>query len=77
MSQRFPAITAKQLIRILQHIGFKFVRQSGGSHAIFRRDADNRRTVVPIHAGTILKRRTLKSILNDAGLSIEEFKNLL
>lgn len=77
MSQRFPAVTSKQIIRVLEKIGFIFARQTGSSHAIYKRPADHKRTVVPIHAGVILKRRTLKAIMEDTGLDVEGLKELL
>lgn len=77
MSTRFPVLTSKEIIRVLNKIGFVFLRQSGSSHAIYKRYEDNRRTVIPVHSGVNIKRRTLKSILNDAGLTIEELKKIL
>ncbi len=77
MTASFPAVTAKQVVKILEHVGFVFLRQSGSSHAIYKRVVDQRRTVIPMHGHTILKRRTLKSILKDANLTLEEFRRLL
>jgi len=31
---------------------------------------------VPIHSGKIIKRKTLKAILKDAGLTVEQFRYL-
>lgn len=77
MTSIFPAVNAKQIIKVLETVGFVFVRQSGSSHAIYKRTVDHRRTVVPIHGKTILKRKTLKSILKDADLTLEQLKELL
>jgi predicted RNA binding protein YcfA (HicA-like mRNA interferase family) len=77
MSVRFPAVTSLEVIEVLEKIGFRFKRQSGSSHAIYFRDYDKKRTTVPTHPGKIVKRKTLKSILSDAGLTVEEFKVLL
>jgi len=77
MSERFPAVTDKDVIKVLKQIGFEFYRQSKGSHEIWRRKSDKRHTTLPRHPGKILKRRTLKSILGDIGLSVEGFKNIL
>ncbi len=77
MSQHFPVVTAKQIIRVLEKSGFVFVRQTGSSHAIYHRASDKRRTVVPFHASVSIKRKTLKSILKDTGLSIEDLRKLL
>ncbi len=76
MSPKFPAVTSDEVIKVLQKIGFRFKRQSGSSHAVYYREADKRRTNVPIHKGKILKRKTFKSILSDANITIEEFNEL-
>ncbi len=76
MSPKFPAVTSEEVIRVLQKIGFRFKRQSGSSHAIYYRDVDKKRTVVPIHKGKILKRQTFKSILSDSNITVDEFNKL-
>ena len=76
MSPKFPAVTSDEVIRVLTKIGFRFKRQSGSSHAIYYIETDKRRTNVPVHSGKIIKRKTLKSILSSAGLTIEEFERL-
>lgn len=77
MGQKFPAVTDKEVIRLLRKIGFKFYRQAKGSHEVWRRITDGRHTIIPRHSGKILKRKTLKSIINDTALTVEEFQNLL
>ena len=77
MGERFPAITYREVAGVLKQLGFKFYRQGKGSHEIWRRLSDGRHTTVPHHKGKIIKRRTLKTIINDTGLSVEEFKKLL
>lgn len=76
MSPKFPAVTSNEVIKVLAKIDFKFKRQSGSSHAIYYREKDKRRANVPIHAEKIIKRKTLKSIISAAGLTIEEFERL-
>ncbi len=75
-SKKFPAVTSKEVVKVLESIGFHFVRQSGSSHAIYKRASDKRRTNVPIHSGKIIKRKTLKAILKDAGLTVDQFRKL-
>ncbi|MCL1474379.1 type II toxin-antitoxin system HicA family toxin [Argonema antarcticum A004/B2] len=41
------------------------------------KNAEGRRVTVPFHSGKILHPKILKSILNDAGLTVEEFVQLL
>ncbi len=75
MSQRLPRVTADEVIRVIEKVGFTLTRQSG-SHRIYRSSASKRITV-PYHKGKILHPKVLASILKDADLSREEFKNLL
>jgi predicted RNA binding protein YcfA (HicA-like mRNA interferase family) len=44
-----------------------------GSHALFYRDADKRRVVVPMHGTKDLKPGTLRDIIHDLGLTVDEF----
>ncbi|TYQ26564.1 type II toxin-antitoxin system HicA family toxin [Pseudanabaena sp. UWO310] len=75
MSPRLPRVNANEVIRVLEKIGFVLTRQSG-SHKIYKND-EGRRATVAYHGSTILKPKTLKSILNDANLTVEEFIELL
>jgi predicted RNA binding protein YcfA (HicA-like mRNA interferase family) len=75
MTERLPRVTAGETIRALEKAGFSFSRQSG-SHKIYK-NKEGKRTTVPYHSGKILHPKTLKSILRDTNLTIEEFNNLL
>jgi len=75
VSEKLPRITADKVIQVLNKIGFVCVRQSG-SHMIFKNQG-GKRVTVPYHSKKILHPKVLKSILNDADLSIEEFKGML
>lgn len=72
---KIPRITAKQIIAALERVGFICVRQSG-SHKIFRNSLGKRATI-PSHASKILHPKVLKSILDDAELSLKELYELL
>jgi len=58
----------------LERAGFVFRRQSG-SHMILRRDQPYARAVVPDHKQ--LRSGTLRRIIADAGLTVEQFIQLL
>jgi predicted RNA binding protein YcfA (HicA-like mRNA interferase family) len=73
---RFPAVTAKDVIRAAKKLGFKFSRQSGTSHAVYKRETDKRRVIIPNHASVTVKRKTLAAIISDLGITVEEFKKL-
>lgn len=76
MSPKFPVATAKDVVRVAEKLGFEFRRQRG-SHAIYVRARDNARVTIPMHAKSDLKRKTLRGIINDLGITVEEFVNLM
>lgn len=75
MTEKLPRITATDAIRALEQVGFFFSRQSG-SHKIYK-NKESKRVTIPYHSGKILHLKVLKSILNDADLTVEEFQKLL
>ena len=76
MASKLPQLTAKELIRILEKIGFQVSRQSG-SH-VFMKHEDGRTTTVPDHLGEKLDRGLLNKIIkHDIQISREEFEELL
>lgn len=68
-------LPARKIIKALEKIGFKPVRQRG-SHVILKH-ADGRVTVVPVHKGEQIGRGLLSKIIKDAGITKEEFLNIL
>jgi len=68
-------LSAKKIIRALEKIGFRKIRQRG-SHVIMRH-SDGRMTVVPIHKGEDIGPGLLLEIIKDAKLSKEEFFDLV
>ncbi|RMF32629.1 MAG: type II toxin-antitoxin system HicA family toxin [Chloroflexi bacterium] len=68
---RLPSLKARQVIRVLESIGFERIRQSG-SHVTFRHP-DGRWTIVSVHPGKMIPRGTLRKIIRDTGLTVEEF----
>jgi len=75
VTPQMPRVTAAQVIRVLNKLGFSLSRQSG-SHKIYRNASGNRVTV-PFHTVKILHPKVLRNILDDAGLTLEEFTRLL
>ena len=73
--ERLPRITDVEVIKVLKRAGFFLARQSG-SHKIFKNKA-GKRVTVPYHRGKTIHLKLLYSILRDADLSVEKFKELL
>jgi predicted RNA binding protein YcfA (HicA-like mRNA interferase family) len=69
-----PRVSGGECVTALSKKGFQFKRQNG-SHIILRREEPFAQVVVPDHKE--LDRGTLRSILRQAGLTIEEFITLL
>ena len=70
---RLPVVTAKDAIRALERAGFVLVRTSGSHQRFVHSEDPSRATTVPAHAGKTLKRGTLRNIIKEAGLTVEEF----
>jgi predicted RNA binding protein YcfA (HicA-like mRNA interferase family) len=74
---RLPAVSGRDVVRVLLKAVF-VVERTAGSHHILVHSSDRRRTVtVPVHAGHDLKRGTLRSIIRQAGFTVDEFTDLL
>lgn len=76
MGEHFPAVTYREVVSVVRRLGFYFYRQGKGSHEIWRRNSDGRQTTIPHHSKEILKRKTLKAILEDCQISIGEFNRI-
>jgi len=73
---RFPALTAVKVIKKARKVGFVFDRHAKGSHQIWYHPMKKKRFTIPVHRGKTLKRKTLKSIINQMGLTLQEFSKL-
>ncbi len=71
---RLPNISGQQCVKALIKGGFIFKRQEG-SHIIVRRINPLAQLVVPDHKE--LDRGTLRAIIRQSGLSMEDFLKLL
>jgi predicted RNA binding protein YcfA (HicA-like mRNA interferase family) len=67
-------LSGRALVHALEKIGFVVKRQRG-SHIILRRDNPSARVVIPDHKD--LRVGTLRTILNSAGLTVDELLKLL
>ena len=73
MVGKLPVLKPKKAIKALERGGFQ-VHHVSGSHYILKKD--HLRITAPYH-NKDLKPRTLASIIEQAGLTLEEFKELL
>ena len=71
MTERLPQVKAKELVRVLERLGF-IVRRQTGSHCILKNQESGKMVSVPMHNGDI-KRGLLFGILKQAGIEAKEF----
>ncbi|MBS1528884.1 MAG: type II toxin-antitoxin system HicA family toxin [Bacteroidetes bacterium] len=76
MRDKLPVISGKELVAILQRIGFEVIRIKGSHHRM--KHADGRITTVPVHKNDPLPKGLLRKIIReDLLISLEEFNQIL
>jgi predicted RNA binding protein YcfA (HicA-like mRNA interferase family) len=71
---KLPVISGAECIKALEKIGFVVYRQRGSHITLIRRDPPAQ-TTIPNHRE--LDRGTLRAIIRQAGLTVDEFVALL
>ena len=70
-----PRISGREVVKALTRIGYEEDRQRG-SHIILRQSTyPHRRITVPDHKE--IAKGTLRAVIREAGLTVDEFKALL
>lgn len=72
MPSKYPVLKPDEVVQVLKEFGFVLKSQKG-SHAKYAHQGKT--VVVPMHGE--IRKGTLKSILSQAGISLEELKELL
>lgn len=72
---KLPIVKSRELIRVLRKLGF-FKFHQVGSHAQFKHP-DGRRITIPIHPGKDINKKTLKGIIDDLDISVDDFVKIL
>ena len=73
--ERQPVISGKDLIKLLQRMGFVLLRTNGSHHRL--RHPDGRVTTVPVHGNDDLPKGLLRKIIReDLKLTMEEFASI-
>lgn len=71
---KLSPVNAKELIKILQKLGFEIVHQKG-SHVRLKH-TNGRRTSVPVHSGEKVGVGLLLKILRDCNITRKEFEKM-
>ena len=71
---KLPSVSGKDALKALSKVGFEFRRQVG-SHMVLKRVKDGKRVTIPDHDE--LPKGTLRAIIRQCDLTVEEFIKLL
>jgi predicted RNA binding protein YcfA (HicA-like mRNA interferase family) len=71
-----PNVTGNAAITAFQKAGFEIVRRNG-SHVVLKKSGHKYNLSVPVHGKKSLGKGLLKSLIDNAGMTLEEFCELL
>ena len=69
---RLAGFKYHEVVRRLRTFGFVFDRMAAGSHEIWRNASTARKVTIPHHARDLAE-GTLRAILREAGIDVDEF----
>ena len=69
---RLGSYTGEQVVRAFQKAGWKITRQRI-SHVILEKEGYEATLSVPVHKGKNVKRGTLRDLIKDAKINVNEF----
>jgi predicted RNA binding protein YcfA (HicA-like mRNA interferase family) len=69
---RLSGFKYRDVVQKLRTFGFAFDRPGPGSHEIWRQSHTGRKVTLPHHSGD-MKEGTLRAVLREAGIDVEEF----
>jgi predicted RNA binding protein YcfA (HicA-like mRNA interferase family) len=75
-SHKLPVVSGKAVVRVLRKAGFE-LRHVRGSHHVMVHRTHSRMVSVPVHGNAPIRVGTFAAILEEAGLTTEEFMALL
>lgn len=72
---KLPVVSGREVVRVLEKLGYQFDRQRGSHITLRQEQPPHRRMTVPDHAE--VAKGTLRAIIRQAGISVDEFISLL
>jgi len=75
MGSKYPVLSANDIIKALHKVGFEEISQRGSHRKLKNSSIPVRTVIVPMHHE--IARGTLRSILEQAGIDLETFLELL
>jgi len=76
MSDKLPVISGKELVALLEKLGFTVIRIKGSHHRM--KHPDGRITTIPVHKNESIAKGLLRKIIReDIVVSIEKFNEMV
>ena len=72
---KLPRVSGRECASALEKVDFRFIRMGKGDHMIYRRAEPYAQVSIPDHRE--LHKGTLREIIAQAGLTVEQFVELL
>ena len=69
---RLASYKEEEVVKAFQRAGWKITRQRS-SHIILEKEGHEATLSVPVHKGKNVKRGTLRDLIKDAKMSVDEF----
>lgn len=73
---KLPILSGKDLIKVLSKIGYEHIR-TRGSHMIMIKQTEKGKKTIPVPNHKELAKGTLKAIMTQADLKLDDLLNLL
>lgn len=73
---KLPILSGKELVKILYKLGYQHIR-TRGSHMILIKQTEKGKKTIPVPNHRELAKGTLKAIMNQADLKLDDLLNLL
>jgi len=69
---RLGTYSGQVVVRAFEHAGWRIGRQKG-SHVVMEKTGCEATLSIPVHKGKDVKRGTLRHLIADAGMTVDEF----
>ena len=76
-ARRLTGLSGRVVLRALERAGFRLERVTGSHHVLRKPGVPGSKVIVPLHGAHDLPPGTLRSIINQTGLSVDDFMSLL
>ena len=75
--RKLTGLTGRQIVRALERAGFEVLRVSGSHHVLGKPGATGSRVIVPVHGARDVPPGTVRSIIAQSRLTVDEFMSLV